>query len=114
MYPLVPAEEVDRLGEERVRMPVVERDVRRGAEDDEHALRVDRPCVENRRVGLEVGEVVLLLQAGVLEELRRLGSVAGESLGGNRVRDDDLRRGAAAELVLEPGELVVERGRARD
>ena len=30
------------------------------------------------RVGLEVGEVVLLLQPGVLEQLRRRGAVARE------------------------------------
>src|SRR5207247_4899714 len=53
-------------------------------------------------------------QAGVLEELRRLGAVAGEPVGRDRVRDDDARRRAAAELVLEPRELVAEGGRARD
>ena len=93
---------------------MVEGDVRRRAEDDEHARRIELPRVEDVRVGLEVGEVVLLLQAPVADELVAGGAVAGEPLGRNRVRDDDLRRRAAAELVLEPGELVVEGRRARD
>ena len=42
------------------------------------------------------------------------GAVAGEPLGRDRLGDDDPRRGPAAELVLEPRELVVEGRRARD
>src|SRR5207253_8976622 len=59
-------------------------------------------------------EVVLLLQPGVLQQLRRDRAVLREALLWNRVRDDDLRRSTAPELVLQPGPLVVERRRARD
>ena len=114
MHVLVPTEEIDRLRKQRIRVSVVERDVGRGPQHHEHAGAVDREGVEDRRLGLEVGEVVLLLQAWVLEELRWAGAVALEPFSRDRVRDDDLRRGPAAELVLEPGELVVERGRARN
>ena len=66
-----PAEVLERLREERVRVPVVERHVGRRPQDDEHARRVDAEPLEQRPVGLEVREVVLLLQARVLDELRR-------------------------------------------
>jgi hypothetical protein len=62
-----PAQEVERLREEWIRMPVVERDVRRGPKDDEHAVAVDTQSLEHRRVRLEVGEVVLLLQPGIAQ-----------------------------------------------
>ncbi len=71
-------------------------------------------CARHGRVGLEVGEVVLLLEAGVLLQLRRDRVVTGEPLGRDRLGDDDARRRAAAELVLEPRPLVVERRGARD
>ena len=105
---VVPAEVVERAREQRVRVPVVERDVRRWAEDDEDALPVDVPGVEHALVRLEVREVVLLLEARVAEELRRLGAVLLQPLGRDRLGDDDARGGAAAELVLQPGPLVVE------
>ena len=114
MHRLEPPEVLERQREERIRVPVVERDVGRRAQDDERSLRVDLPLLERPRVGLEVGEVVLLLEARVLEEFRRRGAVAGEPVDRDRVGHDDLRRGAAAELVLRPRPLVVEGGRARD
>src|SRR5581483_4104268 len=99
---LVAPEVLERLREERVRLPVVERDVRRRAEYDEHAVRVELPRVEDVRVRLEVGQVVVLLQTRVADELVADGAVAGEPLGRDRVGDDDLRRRSTAELVLEP------------
>ena len=108
------AEMLERLREERVRVAVVERDVGRRAQHDEHARRVDAELARAASGRAEVGEVVLLLQARVLDELRRLDAVRLEPLGRDRVGDDDPRRGAAAELVLVRRELVVERRRARD
>jgi hypothetical protein len=58
---------VEHLWKERVRAAVVERDVRRCANDHERAGGVDLEGRERGRVGLEVGEVVLLLQARVLQ-----------------------------------------------
>ena len=75
---------------------------------------VEAELVEHAAVGLEVGEVVLLLQTRVAAELRRPDAVALEPLGRDRLRHEDARRGAAAELVLDRGELVVEGRRARD
>ena len=85
-----------------------------GAEHDERPGRVDAEAGEHRRVRLEVREVVLLLQARVLKELRWRRPVAGESLDGDRVGHHNLRCCAAAQLVLKPGPLVVERRRTRD
>ena len=69
MHGLVAAEPLEHAREERVSMPVVERDVRRRSHDREHLRRVD--AVEHRGIGLEVGEVVLLLDPRVADELRR-------------------------------------------
>ena len=114
MHRLLPAEVLEHLGEERIRAAVVERDVGRRADDDERSRGIELEALEHGAVRLEVGQVVLLLQPRVLQELRRLRAVLGQALRRNRVRHDDLRRRAAAELVLKPGELVVERRRARD
>src|SRR5205085_11441021 len=70
--------------------------------------------LEQRAVRLEIGEVVLLLEARVLDELRRARTVRAKALRWDRLGDDHLRRCATAELVLERRELVVERRRARD
>ena len=67
--------------EERVPVPVVERDLGRRAHDDEHARRVDARR-RAPRVRLEVGEVVLLLDARVADELRRPRAEACEPVGG--------------------------------
>ena len=112
MHGLVAAEPLEHLGEERVFVPVVERDVGRGPHDDEHAGRVDP--VEHLPVGLEVGEVVLLLESWVPDELRRRRPEALQALRRHGVRKDHARRGAEAELVLQRRELVVVRRRAGD
>ena len=114
MDAVVPSEPLEHVEEERVAVAVVERDLGRCADDDEPARRVDAELPGHGRVGLEVGEVVLLFQAGVAAELRRPDAVARKPLRRDRVGHDDACRRAAAELVLEPGELVVEGGRARD
>ena len=67
MHGLVAAEPLEHVGEERVAVAVVERDLGRRADDDQALLRPARR--HGRR--LEVGEVVLLLQAGVAAKLRR-------------------------------------------
>jgi hypothetical protein len=108
----VRAEPLEHAREERISVPVVERDLRGRPHDYEHARPVE-PC-DRLRCGLEVGEVVLLLQSLVAAQLRRPRSEAGQPLGRDRVGHDDPGRGAAAELVLQPRVLVVERGRARD
>ncbi len=100
--------------EERVAVAVVQGDLRGRAGDHQPPGRVDPEPAGHGRVRLEIGEVVLLLQPRVAAELRRPGSVARETLGGDGLGDDDARGGAAAELVLEPRELVVEGGGARD
>ena len=54
------SEKVEHLGEERVGLAVIEGDVGRRPDDDDHAVAVG-VLVRHGRVGLEVGEVVLLL-----------------------------------------------------
>ena len=111
---LVAAEALERAREHRVAVAVVERDVGRRPQDDEDPRLVDAEVAERGGVGLEVGEVVLLLQSRVAAELVAGRPVPGEPLGRDRLGHDHPPRGAAAELVLEPGPLVVERRAARD
>ena len=108
------AEVAERLWEERVRMAVIGRDVGRRPEDDQHSVAVDVQVVEHARIGLEVREVVLLLQARVAEQLGWPDTETLEPLCGNRVRNDHLRGRAHPEVVLEHGELVVVRRCTRD
>src|SRR5437868_13620674 len=105
---------VEGLREERIRVAVIERDVRRRWQDDEDAVGVDPPAVQQPRVWLEVGKVVLLLQAGIPQQLRGSDSKALEPIWWDRVGHDHLRRRTHAELVLELRELVVVGRRARD
>jgi len=108
------ADEGERLREERIGVAMVERDVGRWAQHDEHAVRVDAELLRHCSVGLEVREVVLLLEPGIPQKLRRLDAEASEALGRNRVRHDHLRRRTHAELMLQHRELVVMCGRTRD
>ena len=80
--------------EERVPVPVVERDVGRRADDDEHAVAVEPELVEHGGVGLEAREVVLLLQPRVAAHLRgaRAEPVEARPAGSRPER----RRGGAA------------------
>ena len=107
-------QQLERPREERVAAAVIERDIRRWAEHDEDAAGADSERARDIRVGLEVGEVVLLLQAGIAGELRRLEAVTREALGGDRLGDDDARGRSRAELVLGERVLVVEGRRRTD
>ncbi len=101
------AEEVEGLWEERIGMTVVERDVGRWAQDDEDSAAVDAEELEHAWVGVEVGEVVLLLEARVTLQLWRSHAESLEPLRRDRLRHNDARRGSHAELVLDRRELVV-------
>ena len=111
---LLTAEPVEQPREERVRPAVVQGDVRRRPHEDEDVRLVEAELVQRSAIGLEVGQVVLLLQARVAAQLRRADAVAFQPLGRDRLGDEHARRGPAAELVLHHGELVVERVAARD
>ena len=88
-------------------MAVVERDIRRRAHDDDDALGVDAHLIEHAGVDLEVGEIVLLLEAGILAELLGPDAEALQPLGRDRVGEDHALREPAADLVLKDSELVV-------
>ena len=109
-----PAEHLEQAQEERVWPAVVEGDVGGRAENDHDAVSVDAELVEHERIGSEVGQVVLLLEAGIADELGRAKPVAAQPLLGDRLWHHHPRGRASAELVLEPGELVVEGGGAWD
>ena len=93
--------------------PVVERQLRRRAQDREQ-LPVRREAVRDRRVGLEGGERVLLLQARVPDEPRAVRAVAREALRRDRLRHQRAAGEPAVERVLQDGVLVVEHRRRRD
>ena len=59
------------VGEDVVLEAVVQRDHRRRAHDGQRLGAIEAQLVEDRRVGLEVGEVVLLLQPRVARSLPR-------------------------------------------
>jgi len=96
------------LREQRVRLAVIERDVGRRADDHEDAAGIEAETRRQAGVGLEVGQVVLLLQARILEQLVGPDAVAAQSLGRDRVRHDHPPGGTAADVVLKRRELVVE------
>ena len=75
---VAPAQQLERLREERVARAVVEGDVGGRPEYDEDAVRVDAERCRDSGVGLEVGEVVLLLQA---RDSARASAAAGRSGG---------------------------------
>ena len=110
----VAPEPLENVSEERVRLAVVQRDVRRSSHDDDGALAIQPELIEDSRVGRESVEVVLLLQARVAANLRGACTEAVEAVLGDRLRDDDTPRRPAAEAVLDARELVVEGVRGRD
>ena len=71
-------EPVEDRGVERVAL-VVGGSLRRRADDGEHRARVDAELAEDRGIGLEVGEVVVLLQPRVAEQLALRGAGAAAS-----------------------------------
>ena len=95
-------------------MSVVERHVGRRADDGENLLRIELELVQDAPVGLEPGQVVLLLQTREPAHLSGARAEAIEPVLGNRVRDDDATCGPAAEAVLDAGKLVVEGIRGGD
>ncbi len=105
---------VEHIAEERVPVPVIERDIRRSPNDDEHPLPVEPELVEDAGVGLEVAQVVLLLQAGVAAYLGRGRTEHVEPVLRDGIRNDDPAGSPAAQAVLHARELVVERVPRRD
>jgi len=92
---------------------VVQRDLRRRAHDDDRALAVEPKLGEHRLLRLEVGEVVLLLQALIRAQLA-CRAVAVEPLWRDRVGHDDGACEPAVDVVLDRRPLVVEHRRARN
>ncbi len=108
---IAPSQLLERSRKQRISRAVIERDVRRRTQHHEDPCRVDSERARDVGVGLEIGEVVLLFEAGVAGELRRPEPVAPETLRRDGFGYDDARRGSGAELVLRERELVVERRR---
>ena len=74
-----------------------------------------RPSARGTRgVGLEPGQVVLLLQPRVAHEPRRAHAEAAQPPRRDGIRHEHARGQPAVERVLQGGELVVEHGRVRD
>ena len=92
---------------------VVERDLRRRPHDDDRARRVEAQLAEHARIGLEIGQVVLLLQALVRADLAPC-AVALQPRRRDRVGHHDRTRQAAVDVVLHRRPLVVEHRRARN
>jgi hypothetical protein len=92
---------------------VVERHLGRGSDDHERAVGGQAELGEHRGVGLEVRQVVLLLESGIGADLS-LRAVGEEALGWDHVRHDHGTREPAVHLVLHLRPLVVERRGARN
>ena len=73
------AQAIEQPGEDVVLEAVVERDVGRGADDGQRLVGVQAELVEHGAVGLEVGQVVLLLQPLVAAQGGVRGAVAGRA-----------------------------------
>ena len=69
---------------------------------------------EHAAVRLELREVVLLLEAGVADQLAAARAVAGEPLGRDRLRHEHAVRQPAVDVVLRGRPLVVEHRAVRD
>ena len=75
---------------------------------------VEAERARHGRVGLEAGQVVLLLQPRVAHEPRRAHAEAAQPARRDRVGHEHPRGQTAVERVLQRRELVVEHGRVRD
>ena len=106
------AQALEHAREEVVVEAVVERHLGRRAHDEDGAGAVEPQLIEDRRVGLEVGQVVLLLEA---LEAAQLGAraVAPQALDRDRLGHDHRARQAAVDLMLHCRPLVVEHRGAR-
>ena len=111
-------EVADRLAVEVV-AGVVLGGLRRRADDDQHLLAIEPELAEHRGVGLEVGQVVLLLQARVADQLALLGADLLQPLERDRVRASapcappGRRSGAASRRTRSPASAPRGCGRAR-
>jgi hypothetical protein len=114
VHVLPAAERLEHAWKERVLMPVVHRDLRRRAHDDDDPRRVDPQLGEHRVVGLEVRQVVLLLEPRVLGQLAAVHPVLAQPLRRDGLGDHHSAGQAAADVVLLAGPLVVERVQRRD
>ena len=99
---------------QRVGLAVIKRDVGRRPDHHHHPVRVHLQAIQDCRIGLEVGQVVLLLQAGVLEELLAASPEPGQAGRRDGVGGDDQAGQPAADVVLLDGELVVEHVHGRN
>ena len=93
----ISAEPFEHLVEERVAVAVVDGDLGRRSHGDEHATAVESKDVEHTRVGLEVGEVVLLLQPREPDRLAPVAPSLAQARRRDRVRRDDTRGRPAAQ-----------------
>ena len=98
--------------EELAREAVVERHLRRRAHDHDRPRAVQSQLPHHRRVRLEVGQVVLLLEARVATQLAP-GPETLEPLRRDRRGHHHRARQAAVDVVLHARPLVVEHRRAR-
>ncbi len=110
---LRPAQPFQDLREEVVLEPVIERHGRRRADNRDRLGRVQAQLGQNRRIGLEVVQVVLLLETRVAPELGG-GAVTLEALDRNHVRHHHGLRQPAVDVVLDRRPLIVEHRRAWD
>jgi hypothetical protein len=104
---------VEHPAEQVVLEAVIERDRRRRAHHGDRLLRVQAEIGRHLRVGLEIRQVVLLLEAGIASQLATR-AVAVQPLGRDRLGNHDRLRQPAVDVVLHRGPLVVERGGAGD
>ena len=107
------AQALEHLREQRVLEAVVERDLGRRAHHHDRLAAVEPELVEHGRVGLEVRQVVLLLEAGVAAQLAARRRSAYSRSGGIASRHDHRPCQAAVDAVLRHRPLVVERRRGR-
>ncbi len=111
---MVATQALEHVAEQRIRLAVVEGDVRRRPDDDEDVFARDADVVQDSRVRYEPVQVVLLLQSRIAANLRGVRAEPVQAVLWDRVRNDDPVRRAAAESVLDTRELVVEGVRGRD
>jgi len=96
-------------------VPVVEGHFGRRAQDADYALLVgNAELFQHCGVGLEVVQVVLLLEAWILEDFAGPCSVGDEALEGDRLGHDDLIHETHVEVVRNGRVLIVEHGELRD
>jgi hypothetical protein len=91
---------------------MIERHLRRRTHHDDGTRGIELQPLKDRMVGLEVRQVVLLLQPLIRVHLA-LCSVAIQSLGRDRGGHHHCARQTAVDVVLHRGPLVVEHGRTR-